>query len=468
MNDRAIRSIAILGGGIVGLSAAAAFARALPQISVTLIEAPADPAALADLLPGSTSAIHRFHARIGLDEQALIRAGAALPRLGLRFVDWPAGAESWHHVHGEHGAPAGKIAFHQLWARARRAGSAEAWHRYAPAGVLAEARKFLHPQPGTPLAAFDYGLRLEPVRYREMLTALVDRAGVTRLAGRFEDVVRHEDGGVAALMLADGRRVEADLYVDASGPAAPLANAVTTGFEDWASSLPYERVEIGEGPPSAADPNDTIIGAATGWQFVSPLPGRTILGRVHASAEQSDAPAVTIRRGRRNAPWAGNVLALGDAAVALDPLHWPNLHLAQSGIARAIELLPGRDFHPVETAEYNRRARLEAEHMRDFQALHYWRAGADIAVPDSLTGILDQFTRRGRFVWQDEDSVTEDEWLSALLGLGMVPEATDPVAEAVPIAAADAGMAELRKRLAQLPAGVPGYAEYLKRCGVPA
>ena len=471
MSDRPIRSVVILGGGITGLSAAVAFARALPQLAVTVIETPPDPAALADRLPGSTSTIHRFHASIGVDEQALLRAGAAVPRLGLRFEHWPAGTGAWYHVHGEHGAPAGKIPFHQLWARARREGRAEAWHRYAAPGMLAEAGRFVHPQgdAGTPLATFDYALRLEPARYRELLSALANRLRVTRLAGVFGGVERRADGGVAALLLADGRRIEPDLYVDASGPAAPLAATVADAFEDWSATLPYDRVQIGEAPPSAADPNDTIIGGSGGWQFVSPLPGKTILGRVYASGDlqQTDAPPVTIGPGRRRDPWVHNVLALGDAAVALDPLHWPNLHLAQSGIARAIELLPGRDCLSVETGEYNRRARAEAERMRDFQALHYLRAGAPIEVPDSLVRVLQQFERRGRFVHQDEDSLLEEVWLSALLGLGVLPRDIDPLAAALPADAAVAGMEEMRAGLAQLPRRLSTYADYLARGGVP-
>ncbi len=464
MSGRAIRSVAILGGGITGLSAAAAFARALPQLAVSVIETPPDPAALADRLPGSTSAIHRFHASIGLDERALLRAGAAVPRLGLRFENWPAGAARWYHVHGEHGAAAGAVAFHQLWARARREGGAHAWHRYAAAGVLAEAGKFVHPQPGTPLAAFDYALRLDPERYHAILAALADQLRVTRLAGAFGSVERRPDGGVAALLLADGRRIEADLYVDASGPAAPLADAVAQGFEDWAGVLPYDRVEFGAAPASAADPNDSLIGGVGGWQFVAPLPGKTLLGRVHADRE---GVATAIRPGRRSAPWVHNVLALGDAAVALDPLHWPNLQLAQSGIARAIELLPGRDCHPVETAEYNRRSRAEAERMRDFQALHYLRGGVKIQVPDSLARVLQQFERRGRFVHQDEDSLLEEIWISALLGLGVVATSIDPLASAVAADAAASRMEEIRTGLAQLPAQLPSFADYLARSGMP-
>ena len=472
MSDRAIRSVAILGGGITGLSAALAFARALPQIAVTLVETPPDPTALADRLPGSTTAIHRFHASVGIEEQALVRTGVAVPRLGLRFDDWPAGGETWYHVHGDHGPRGGTIAFHQLWARARREGRADAYHLYAAAGVLAEAGRFVHPQgkPGTPLASFDYALRLDPERYREILAALVDRVRVARRPGAFGGVERREHGGVSALLLADGSRIEADLYLDASGPSAPFAQAMGGGFEDWSDCLPCDRVALAEAPSVALGPNDRIAGTARGWHFASALPGRTLLGEIWSAGQETrDEGAVVILPGRRADPWVGNVLALGDAAVALDPLHWPNLHLAHSGIARALELLPGRDCHPVEIAEYNRRSREEAERMRDFQALHYLRkAGpASLRIPASLAHTLQQFESRGRLPAYDEDSLPKEIWLSALLGLGVLPRAIEPLASGVPADVAAARMAEMRAGLAQLPARVPAYTDYLARCGMP-
>ncbi|WBY07568.1 tryptophan 7-halogenase [Sphingomonas sp. 7/4-4] len=472
MSDRAIRSVAILGGGITGLSAAAAFARALPQVAITVIETAPDPAALADRLPGSMTSIHRFHASIGLDEAVLVGAGAAIPRLGLRFENWPAGGEPWYHVHGDHGAPTGTVAFHQLWARARREGQAEQYHRYAAAGVLAEAGRFVHPQgdPGSPLTTFDYALRLDPERYREILASLADQLRVVRIQGSFGGIDRHGDGMVAALLLADGRRIEADLYLDASGPAAVLAEAVGGAFEDWSGTLPCDRLLLGEGPSSAASPNDTIVGGAQGWQFACPLPGRTMLGHVWSSADPAPDPhgrSLAIRPGRRADPWIRNVLMLGDAAIVLDPLHWPHLHLTQTAIARALDLLPGRDCHPVEIAEYNRRSREEARRMRDFQALHYLRAGASIEVPESLARTLQQFESRGRLPVYDEDSLPDEIWLSALLGLSVLPRDIQPLAAAVDPVVAATRMTEMRVGLAQLPARVPGFADYLTRVAEP-
>ena len=63
--------------------------------------------------------------------------------------------------------------------------------------------------------------------------------------------------------------------------------------------------------------------------------------------------------------------------------------------------------------------------------------------------------------------VLEEIWISALLGLGVVPQATDPLAAAIPADVAAAGMKDIRTMLAGLPARLPGYPDYLKRLGVP-
>ena len=112
--QRWIRSLCVLGGGITGFSAALAFARALPRVQVRLIATPADSAALADRPMASLPAIHRFHAAIGIDELELVRDGCALHHLGTRFNGWSASGESWFHVFGDHGLAADGVPFHQI------------------------------------------------------------------------------------------------------------------------------------------------------------------------------------------------------------------------------------------------------------------------------------------------------------------------------------------------------------------
>lgn len=470
---RAIRSVCVAGAGIVGLSAAIAFARALPEVAVSIVETPADPAALADLMPGSLPAIHLFHAAIGLDELELVRTGVATHLLGARFDHWSVDGQSWFHVFGEAGLPSADVPFHQIWERVRRLRGAAPYHQYAAAAVLAAAGKFVHPSedPASPLARFLYALRLDPVRYRARLDQAA--AGLPRLAAGIADVERDGGRGIAGLILADGRRVEADLFLDCTGPAARLLSVLDQGFEAWGDWLPCDRFVAFEEGPRAPTPCDLVTGEASGWRWSSPLPDRTLGGRLWSSAfEAGDEGGVPLVPGRRT-PWVGNVLALGDAAVSLDPLHFANLHLAQTGILRALELLPGRNCNPVELAEYNRRTAQETARVRDFLALHYlrsgrtdtpfWAAMAQRKPPAGLGRTLEQFGRRARLPFFEEESFDRHSWAAALAGLGVVPEEGDAIAAGIDLDRAEAAMAQLAASLRGLPDRLPPYGALLTR-----
>ncbi|HYI48444.1 MAG TPA: FAD-dependent oxidoreductase [Allosphingosinicella sp.] len=463
---RAIRSVCVAGAGIVGLSAALAFARALPGVRVSILEMPADPAALTDRLPGSLPTIHLFHAAIGLDELELVRAGAATHLLGTRFENWSADGAPWYHVFDRYGMPAGDADFHPVWQRARLAERALRFHRYAAAATLAEAGKFVHPSgdPASPLGSFLYALRLEPDRYRERLEAAA--SALPRERGAITDIERRADGGIGALLLEDGLRIEADLFIDCAGPAAPLLSAVDPGFEQWDEWLPCDRVVLDRDAGEDPNPCDLAVASDDGWRWRS--------GRAYCSAfATGDGGGEIIRPGRRPEPWVRNVLALGDAAVAIDPLHSTSLHLAQSAILRALELLPGRDCHPLELREYNRRTEQETCRVRDFLALHYlrsgrrdtpfWAAMAERSAPAGLSRTLEQFERRGRLPFFEEESFDRQSWLAVLLGLGVMPREAEPVAAGVDLEQAAPAMDRLAARLAALPERFPPYREVLAK-----
>ena len=472
----------MLGTGIVGLSAAIAFARALPGLAVTLIETPEDPAALADRLPGTLPSIAEFQDRIGLRERDLLAAGAT-HRLGTRLSDWTADGTPVVLAHGERGRTIAPGAFHQHWLNARRAGKVAAFDAFSVPAILASADKFVHPSddPASPIAGFDYALRLDPPRYRDLLRALARHIGIVPVPGGFAGVERSEDGRVSAVLLADGRRVVADLYLDCSGPAAPLRSALDTQWDDWRRWLPVDRLLLGTAPMQTPTPTDDLVAVPAGWRFASRLRDRTLVGLAYATDQTSDSSArrilpagdtiVPLTSGARPEPWKHNVLALGDAAVVLDPLADANLHLAHAAILRAIDLLPGRDCAPTELAEYNQRSYRQAARVRDFQAAHYlptgrtrgpfWKRASRLPRPDSLAHTLEQFAHRGRLPFYEDESFDKDDWHGLLLGLGMVPRIADPIASASPPESIAATMRRLADATAALPARLPPYPAYL-------
>src|SRR4051812_11847929 len=116
MDSRAIRSVVVVGGGIIGWSAAAALKRRLPTLSVTVIACPPAVNALAERIISTLPSIVDFHGDLGLSAADTVLGAGSRYRLGTRFEGW---AETdYVHAYGSYGASLGSVAFHQYWLRA--------------------------------------------------------------------------------------------------------------------------------------------------------------------------------------------------------------------------------------------------------------------------------------------------------------------------------------------------------------
>jgi tryptophan halogenase len=188
------------------------------------------------------------------------------------------------------------------------------------------------------------------------------------------------------------------------------------------------------------------------------------------SSAHAAQDGVRLAQGRISQPWLANCVAIGDAAVRVEPLEWTNLHLAHSAMDRLVAMMPDRDFSPVELWDYNRQAAAEADRVRDFLALHYvasqrpepfWRDAAAAEPPASLAHTLALFRERGRLPFYEEETFARDSWLAVLLGQGLLPRAADPLIDIVPPRDSDAAMAGMRRAIETMVPGVPTHAAYL-------
>ncbi|HEX7849893.1 MAG TPA: tryptophan 7-halogenase, partial [Sphingomonas sp.] len=86
--QNAIDPVLVVGGGIVGWSAAAALRRKMPWLTVTIVPQPVPASSLADTMPCARPSIIGFHADLGLSEQdGVLRTGSGY-RLGGLFAGW--------------------------------------------------------------------------------------------------------------------------------------------------------------------------------------------------------------------------------------------------------------------------------------------------------------------------------------------------------------------------------------------
>ena len=141
-----------------------------------------------------------------------------------------------------------------------------------------------------------------------------------------------------------------------------------------------------------------------------------------------EAESLSIRVGRRPEP--GLAMSLPSAMR-----RWRSVRcmarapLAQMAILRALDLLPGRDCHPIELGEYVRLTGQETIRVRDFLALHYLRSGRTEGAfwqfasrgqaPDTLAHTLQQFESRGRLPFYEEESFTPHSWTAVMHGMGI-------------------------------------------------
>ena len=315
--------------------------------------------------------------------------------------------------------------------------------------------------------------------------------GAALAASPLARVERHGSGAVAALFTAGGDRVEADLYIDASGSAARLAGeGPGSAWDDWAAWLPCDRLLSAViDTPQAPPPYSLIEAQGAGWLRRLPLRGKTVLtaawpgeraddDEIRALLERAGATPeepTRLRPGRRKEPWHRNVLAVGSAAAQIEPLAVTHLDLLRRDVDRLLKLLPGDREGRTEAAEYNRAAALLLDNARDFALLHYrlngrrgepfWDACRQAPLPPSLDYKLRLYESRGRVALYDEEPLEAASWIALFDECGVRPRRYNPLADGFPVADLEAHAERVRKIMLDALTRMPSHGDYLARLG---
>ncbi|MBE7217074.1 MAG: tryptophan 7-halogenase [Caulobacteraceae bacterium] len=457
--DRRIRRVLIVGGGTAGWMTAAALANALTRgCAVTLVES--DEIGTVGVGEATIPPIRTFNQTLGLDEADFVRRTQGSYKLGIQFHDWARKGRAYFHPFGPFGRNFDFAPLHQYWLQARGEGRAGPLDDYSMAWALASRGRFARPSGDarTVLSTFDYAYHFDAGLYAAYLREYAQARGVARVEGKVADVeLRGDDGFVAAVRLADGRLLDADLFVDCSGFRALLiGETLGVPYEDWNAWLPCDRaLAVPSARTGAIAPYTRSTASAAGWRWRIPLQHRTGNGYVYASALLSDEDAarellagldaealgdprpLRFRTGRRARAWEKNVVAVGLASGFMEPLESTSIHLIQAAIAKLLALFPDRAFDPLVTAEFNRISADETERIRDFLILHYklterddtelWRACAAMDAPDTLQAKIEHFRRYGRLIQRGADLFGPASWLAVHIGQGNTPERLDPL-----------------------------------------
>jgi tryptophan halogenase len=433
-----LRRIVIAGAGQLGVLTALALRRSLPVCQVVVIGKAPSPASFADWSPTALPFTNKLHDRSRIEESAIVLQAGGSHRLVTRLQGW--GSEGTQGVlsYGEMLDPALKTAFARDWGGGRQH-SGGARSAGSLAEVLADAGRFAPPPPDqlTPISEVDYALRWNPGGYRALLVEHAQALGIEYVEGVIDAVDTAKNGMVRSVGVAGQGMIEADLFVDCSGPQATLlASHPDFALIDWSETLPTRQVYLGQPGGPMAVLEDRVLLMQGGW--LTEVAGRDGLYRTFgapAGVDRATALAqlggnasavVSLQQGRAAQPWLGNVVALGDASARFEPLGPYHLDLAHRQLALLLEMLPGRTIEPLERAEYNRRSALMMEGVHEVLALHFAsprgrEVFGDLPLPGSLGEVLDQFTRRGRIPFREESPLAPQEQFALMVALGFKP-----------------------------------------------
>lgn len=405
----------------------------------------------------SLAALHQL---LGLEERLVLHVCNGVPMVGQRFSNWAKSAPPYFISYDDEVATGGDLAFVQFWTKAALEGLRVSFEEFSLGSACARLNNvpLPAPEPGRPSAS--YGYHLDAPIYSELLRQFSVRLGVEAVDA---DVVRIDAKGdrIAGIELADGTRITADLYIDASGREGRLIGALAgSSFESWKDWLPCDRLFAANSARLPHLPAFSQISAFHGgWVGIFPLQSRTPIrvgydsGAVRDSDVAELASVLTrmpisgeavvseIRTGMQRSPWIGNCVAVGEAAIAVDPIDAVELQVTHGCLSHLMTLFPSTATEFPEAEAYSQTIRLFGSNIRDFQAAHYmlnrrfdepmWDRVRTSEMPPSLKRKVDMFRARALVPLNDDESFHDQLWTSLLLGSGIMPEGYDPRIDAV-------------------------------------
>ena len=443
MTATPVRHIVICGSGLAAWMTAATLSNTLPKtIEITVLETKNSDAA--DIFYGSVTnpSAYKFFLNLGLSEADLLLRTRTSFSYGTEYKNWGLTGTKW--------AQCFQAPF-PIWDGAPFANHiTDATHtldHYLMSAQAAAEGKFAHPpaDKNSPLSSTEYGYHYTARDLTKLLKVIAEKRGVQ---SRSLDVgsIESFDGKITGLKLKDGGTLSADLYVDASGPDAPLISALDGADIQTTRSLAAlysEQRSVKLGPPIRQ-----VVAHGFGWQSLTPLQEVNAVMTVYAPQfeqaarkvhPQGEALQCNVSLGRRKKAWSGNCVAIGHAAAISEPISPAPLMLLQMDIDRLVGLIPVTDTFDIETQIFNEAFQTDVEnielfnntffHLESLPETEYWSAAKANSSSARLNRKLEQFAHRGLLVSYDLEPFNDEDWTILHHGIGRTPRKRDAVAK---------------------------------------
>lgn len=436
----------VLGGGSAGLIAALTLKMKLPALAVTVVRS--SEIGVIGVGEGTTAAFPRhFFEYLNISPKEFYDGVSPTWKLGIHFK-W--GRHDFYYTFARE--------LEKRWPGLKR----NTGFYYDPeqpwlgivSACMAFNKVFPRQPDGTPHFHSHHAFHIENRTLVSWLETKCQEVGVDLQEGTM-DHPEVANGEVQALVLTDGRRLVADLYVDASGFRSELlGKALQTPFISYSSSLFNDRAIIGGWPRPEGTPIIPYTIAETmdcGWCWQIDHAHWINRGYVYSSHFLSDDEAlaelrrknpaianeprlVKFRSGRYEKIWSGNVVAVGNSAGFVEPLEATALQIVCIESSTLADTLVDSLQEPPPTLIdlYNHYNTTSWDDIRDFLAVHfafntrldtpYWqtcRAETDLAGAEDIVAFYREngpSLLPGPFLIHPANSFGLDGFLMMLLG----------------------------------------------------
>jgi tryptophan halogenase len=435
--------------------AAAYLSRHLPDHVKITVVGPTDPPA-ADALYGQLlpPEFYAFHLALGIDEPLLMQRTQSTFAYGGSVENWGKACVNWIQPFQLPLATLENVRLATLIAQDEES----SLQPFLIACEAARAGRFAHPPEDSnhPLSRAEYGYLFDP----NELTALYasQAKNVTHVAASVTDEQRGADG-VASLQLDNGESLEADLFIDTTGELsadkpsdAPEFQARLTRTPVTSPELPLRRLR--------AEP----------WGWTSEVTLRNTRLRLDVGHDNPGSETFGFRPHIEPKPWQNNVIAIGQAALRIDPLTLAPLRLLRRDLERVVTLFPISTAMEIEAKAYNEVASETQVHALIYHQAHfvgishntgeYWARNSADPHP-KLSRKLTQYMERGYLVGYDYESFEELDWAVLHDGLRRKPRRQDALANQVSGDSVIKHLTEVRRGIEEVVKKMPPHPLYL-------
>lgn len=381
-----IKKVLVLGSGSAGLLAALTIKRKIPKLEVEILRDP--DLGVIGVGEGTTPNVpdHLFD-NVGIKQARFYERARPTWKLGIRF-DWGSRG-TFNYTFSRQ--------LDQQYDDLRMPNGFYCDDDFTDvdqaSALMSAGKAFARNANGSPVIPFRTAFHIENHRFVEALEREVIESKVVITNGTVSGAQRGPEG-ISAIHLADGGRIGADLYVDASGFSSELlGNVLEEPFESFDKTLFCDRALVGGWQRGDDEPIMAYTTAEAmdyGWSWKIEHEQTVNRGYVYCSDMISDDTAfeefrrknpkvpdspriVRFRSGCYRRTWVDNVIAIGNSSGFVEPLEATALMVICSQCRGLAGLLIHSQLDPTPSVRqlYNQNRRRNWEMIRDFLGLHY-------------------------------------------------------------------------------------------------